>query len=229
MKKVLSILFVFCCAAAVQGQPSANLHKVLQARTASQQALLDHVRFAPTVDFNKEDSFGNTPLFAAALKGDVKSILWLQNVAPNGEYLLKTGKNGNNVLHVARDRKTFETLLASIRHFYPQHFQARVQQLLEQKNDLQETPLRAQLNYGRGDIFIKYFPQTQLFARMSKVQAKLDQGGLVAQVAQDEKQSVLEDSKDLSGLTLPQAIRRLARRPQVQQAAKLFQERFPSF
>ena len=64
---------------------------------------------------------------------------------------------------------------------------------------------------------------------MSKVQAKLDQGGLVAQVAQDEKQSVLEDSKDLSGLTLPQAIRRLARRPQVQQAAKLFQERFPSF
>lgn len=111
MKKVLSILFVFCCAAAVQGQPSANLHKVLQARTASQQALLDHVRFAPTVDFNKEDSFGNTPLFAAALKGDVKSILWLQNVAPNGEYLLKTGKDGNNVLHVARDRKTFETLL----------------------------------------------------------------------------------------------------------------------
>lgn len=228
MKKILSILFVLCVAAGVQAKPSANLHQALRARTASQQALLENVRFTPSVDFNQKDQFGNTPIFAAARKGDVRGILWLQKAAPNGEYLLQTGKDGNNILHVARDMQTFEALLVSIRHFYPRQFKAQLQYLLEQKNDLQETPLRSQLNYGRGDIFIKYFPQTQLFARMSKVQAKLSQGGLVAQVAQDEKQAVLEDSKDLSGLTLPQAVRRLAKRADMRETALLFQERFPS-
>ncbi len=226
MKKTLLLTFLLLCVTGLQAKPAAGLQKALH--PASQQALLEHVNFAPSIDLNKEDKFGNTPLFAAAQKGDVRGILWMQKAAPNGEYLLHTGKDGNNVLHIARDMETFEVVLRSIRHFYPQDFKAKVAALLEQKNDLKETPLRAQLNYGKGDIFIKYFPQTRLFKQMSRVQAKLSQGGLVAEVAQDEKEAVLEKSKDLSGVTLPQAMRRMARRPGMQSAARLFQERFPS-
>lgn len=226
MKKILGILFILFCAAGLQAKPEGSLHKMLQSGPVAQQRLVNNLRFSPSIDLNKEDAYGNTLVFAAALKGDVRGLAWLQQIAPNGEYLLRTGKDGNNVLHVARDMKTFNALLRSLRHFYPQDFNARMQQLLEQKNDLKETPLRAQLNYGKADIFVKYFPKTRLFTRMQRVQAKLSQGGLVAEVAQDEKQFILEKTKDLSGLTLPQAVRRVSRQPGMKEVSRLFNENF---
>ncbi|WP_428073341.1 hypothetical protein [Candidatus Avelusimicrobium aviculae] len=226
MKKILGFLFILFCASGLQAKPENSLHKMWRVQPVAQQQLVNNLRFSPTIDFNKEDAYGNTLVFAAALKGDVRGLAWLQQVAPNGEYLLHTGKDGNNVLHVARDMKTFKALLRSLRHFYPQDFEARFQQLLEQKNDLRETPLRAQLNYGKADIFVKYFPKTRLFARMQRIQAKLSRGGLLAEVAQDEKQDILEKTKDLSGLTLPQAVRRVSRQPGMKEVSRLFDENF---
>lgn len=227
MKKILAIILLVGVTVGVQAGPVVS-KSAWRIQPAAQQALLDNLRFNPSVNLNKKDAFGNTPVFAAARKGDVRFLAWLQQIAPDGSYLLITGKDGNNVLHVARDLKTFNALLAAIRHFYPADFQARIQNLLEQKNDLKETPLRAQLNYGKTDIFIKYFPSTRLYARMSRVQAKLAQGGLVSAVAEDEKAEVLEQSKDLSGLTLPQVIARRAGQPGMRPVAQWFKNKFPS-
>ena len=228
MKNIFAFILVLCVAAGVQAKPVSGAHSDWKLQAGVPSTVVDNLRFTPSIDLNKEDAFGNTPVFAAARKGDVRFLAWLEKVAPNGEYLIRTGKDGNNVLHVARDLKTFNALLGSIRHFYPQDCQRIVQFLLEQKNDLKETPLRAQLNYGKADIFIKYFPSTRLYARMNRVQSKLSQGGLVAAVAEDEKKAVLEVSKDLSGLTLPQAVRRSAARPGMAAVVQFFEQEFPS-
>lgn len=195
-KKILFSVLFLVCAAGVQAKPQPRAYDVRQV-----SSVVEKIRFDRAVHLDKEDQFGNTPVFAAALKGDVRALAFLQRVAPSGAYLLKTGKDGNNVFHVARDKQTFQALVRSLRKFYPQDYQARFQELLAQKNNLKETPLRAQLNYGKTDIYLKYFPQTVQFERLLRIQEKINQGGLVAQLAEYERHAAVESSKDLSGLT----------------------------
>ena len=117
MKNFLFILAACLMVSLVNAAPAAQsrpqLNKKLQA--AVQAAAQRH---QGSIDLDKEDDFGNTPVFAAAQKGDAKAIASYIKSAKSGDFLLKTGKNGNNVFHVARNKDSFLALAYGIRHFY---------------------------------------------------------------------------------------------------------------
>lgn len=221
-KKLLWSILFLATAVGVQAKPQARVYDVHRV-----PAVVEKLHFNRTVHLDKEDQFGYTPVFAAALKGDVRALAFLQRVAPDGAYLLKTGKDGNNVFHIARDKQTFQALMRSLRKFYPQDYQARFQELLSQKNNLKETPLRAQLNYGKTDVFLKYFPQTPQFEQLLRVQEKINQGGLVAVSAEYEKNAAVESSKDLSGLTPAAFAKRNLNRPGMAEVDAFFTQHLP--
>lgn len=221
-KKLLLGVLLLVSAAAVQAKPYPRAYDVRQV-----SSVVENIHFHRTVHLDKEDQFGYTPVFAAALKGDVRTLAFLQRIAPDGAYLLKKGKDGNNVFHIARDKQTFQALVRSLRKFYPQDYQARLQTLLSQKNNLKETPLRAQLNYGKTDVFLKYFPQTLQFERLRRIQEKINQGGLVAQLAEYEKTAAVESTKDLSGLTPAAFAKRNLNRPGMAEVEAFFTQHLP--
>ena len=221
-KKLLWSILFLATAVGVQAKPQARVYDVHRV-----PAVVGNLHFHRTGHLDKEDQFGYTPVFAAALKGDVRALAFLQRVAPDGAYLLKTGKDGNNVFHIARDKQTFQALMRSLRKFYPQDYQARFQELLSQKNNLKETPLRAQLNYGKTDVFLKYFPQTPQFEQLLRVQEKINQGGLVAVSAEYEKNAAVESSKDLSGLTPAAFAKRNLNRPGMAEVDAFFTHYLP--
>lgn len=203
MKKILFILMAVLIVSAAYAAPRAEI--------ASQRRwnmVEKYVSRAITAsDLDKENEFGDTPVFAAAKKGDVQALLNMQNKTNNGAFLLKTGKDGNNVFHVARNAETFQALARLIRHFYPTEYKAKIHLLMNQRNQLNEMPVQTQINYGHADTFFLAYSYTDLADKIKSVKAKLDKGGLVAEVAQAEVAEVFAQSQDASGRTLAQAAR----------------------
>ena len=180
------------------------------------------VRAISAADLNKENEFGDTPVFTAAQRGDVVAITEFSNKASSGVFLTKTGKNGNNVFHVARNAQTFQALARALRKFYPRDYKEQIRHMMNQRNNLGETPVQAQINYGRADTFRIAFPYTDLYEKIMTVKSKLDKGGLVAEVAQTEAAAVKEMSKDKSGRTIAQAARDNASAPQMDRVVAFF-------
>lgn len=220
MKKAVFILIGILYAGAAIASPVKTADRLDRVRSLRLPA-------RHTVDLERENNFGDTPVFSAALKGDVAALRYFQSVASDGGYLLRAGKNGNNVLHVARDLKTFDALVAGIKHFYPQTYRVKVTGLLEQKNQSLETPLRTHLNYGQADIFLKYFRVTSLYERMGRVRNDLARGGIAAEVAKEKANKLAEDSKDISGLTAYQAAALKAERPGMRQVMRAIEQQAP--
>lgn len=227
MKSFLFILVACLMVSAVNAQPSGPANRALQEKV--HRYLLQKYagnNFAG-IDLNKENEFGDTPVFAAAKKGDVDAILKYAKIAPSGEFLVKIGKNGNNVFHVARDAKTFQMLARVLRDFYPGKYKSKINEMMNQRNDLGETPVQAQINYGRADTFWIAFPHTELYEKIMAVKSKLDKGGLVAEVAGAEAIAIVQMSKDSSGRTIAQAARDNAKVQGMEQVIAFFKENAP--
>lgn len=204
MKKILFILFIGVFPAVVQAEPSLQQRQEIRQKRVHEYL----TRAIVAADLNKENEFGDTPLFEAAQKGDVNAILRYGNESLSGAFLLQKGKNGNNVFHVARNAQTFQALARMVRKFYPQDYKIKIRQMMNQRNDLGETPVHAQINYGRSDTFMIAFPYTELYERMMSAKSKLDKGGVLAEVAKTtEVEEVVKLSKDASGRTIAQAAR----------------------
>ena len=220
MKNILFILVVCLMVSVVNAAPNAD------ARQERRQQLVHEylTRAISSADLNKENEFGDTPVFTAAQNGDVNSILKFGQRAASGSFLLRTGKNGNNVFHVARNAQTFQALARMLRKFYPQDYKIKIHQLMNQRNNLGETPVHAQINYGRADTFWIAFPYTDMYGKMMAVKSKLDKGGIVAQVAlQTEADEVVKLSKDASGRTIAQAARDNHSAPGMDRVVAFFQ------
>ncbi len=220
MKKIIFILLVCLTVSLAQAEPTdAQREKIRQERV---HAYLTRVIAA--ADLNKENEFGDTPVFTAAQNGDVNAILKYGNQSVSGAFLLREGKNGNNVFHVARNAQTFQALARMLRKFYPQDYKLKIHQLMNQRNNLGETPVHAQINYGRADTFWIAFPYTDMYGKMMAVKSKLDKGGIVAQVAlQTEADEVVKLSKDASGRTIAQAARDNHSAPGMDRVVAFFQ------
>ena len=184
-------------------------------------------RAISAADLNKENEFGDTPVFTAAQNGNVKAILNFEKRAANGSFLLRVGKNGNNVFHVARNAQTFQALAHVLRKFYPNDYKVKIHQMMNQRNSFGETPVQAQINYGRADTFQIAFQYTDLYEKMITVKSKLDKGGIVAEVAKMEASVVIEMSKDGSGRTIAQAARDNASAPGMDRVISFFAEKAP--
>lgn len=85
--------------------------------------------------------------------------------------------SGNNVLHAAPTKEVFALLWEemgrqdeSLRH-----------SLLAQRNKAGETPLMSHIMYGHEEIFLTYFPQTDLYRRLLKTRDDLRRGGMIAE------------------------------------------------
>ncbi len=220
MKNILFILVVCLMVSVVNAAPNAD------ARQERRQQLVHEylTRAISSADLNKENEFGDTPVFTAAQNGDVNSILKFGQRAASGSFLLRTGKNGNNVFHVARNAQTFQALARVLRKFYPSDYKIKIRQMMNQRNQLGETPVQAQINYGRADTFRIAFPYTELYEKIMTVKSKMDKGGLVAEVAKTEAAAVLEMSKDFSGRTIAQAARDNASAPGMDKVVAFFNE-----
>lgn len=200
MGKYGLLVLALCWAVAGYAAPRAS-SPGLDARIQSVRNLKLPVK---GIDLNKENKFGDTPVFEAAKIGNVPALRSFERMSDGGAYLLKKGKNGNNVLHAARNLETFEALLVSIRYFYPSDYKEKTYALLEQRNNAEETPLCLQLNYGRTDIFAKYFKFTVLYDRIVEAKADLDRGGLAAEMAQYKINRILQEATNAAGVTLLQ-------------------------
>lgn len=220
MKNILFILVVCLMVSVVNAAPNAD------ARQERRQQLVHEylTRAISSADLNKENEFGDTPVFTAAQNGDVNSILKFGQRAASGSFLLRTGKNGNNVFHVARNAQTFQALARVLRKFYPSDYKIKIRQMMNQRNQQGETPVQAQINYGRADTFRIAFPYTELYEKIMTVKSKMDKGGLVAEVAKTEAAAVLEMSKDFSGRTIAQAARDNASSPGMDKVVAFFNE-----
>ncbi len=220
MKNILFILVVCLMVSVVNAAPNAD------ARQERRQQLVHEylTRAISSADLNKENEFGDTPVFTAAQNGDVNSILKFGQRAASGSFLLRTGKNGNNVFHVARNAQTFQALARVLRKFYPSDYKIKIRQMMNQRNQQGETPVQAQINYGRADTFRIAFPYTELYEKIMTVKSKMDKGGLVAEVAKTEAAAVLEMSKDFSGRTIAQAARDNASAPGMDKVVAFFNE-----
>ncbi|OUO57594.1 hypothetical protein [Candidatus Avelusimicrobium gallicola] len=223
MKNILFILIACLMVSVVNAAPTRD------ARQERRQQLVHEylTRALSSADLNKENEFGDTPVFTAAQNGDVSAILRYGKRAANGSFLLRTGKNGNNVFHVARNAQTFQALARVLRDFYPGDYKIKIRQMMNQRNQLGETPVQAQINYGRADTFRIAFPYTDMYDKMMTVKTKLNKGGLIAEVAKTEAAVVVEMSKDASGRTIAQAARDNASAPGMAQVIAFFQNNAP--
>ena len=221
MKNILFILAVCLMFSAVHAAPNEEA-----ARQERRQQLVHAylTRAVSAADLNKENEFGDTPVFTAAQNGDVNAILKFGQRAATGSFLLRTGKNGNNVFHVARNAQTFQALARVLRKFYPNDYKIKIHQMMNQRNQWGETPVQAQIKYGRADTFRIAFPYTDLYEKMMAVKSKMDKGGLVAEVAKTEAAQVVEMSKDASGRTIAQAARDNAAAPGMDRIVAFFAE-----
>ena len=206
MKKIFFLLVACLTVSLVQAEPVQAPRQDLRMQNLT--------RVIAAADLNKENEFGDTPVFTAAQNGDVNAILKYGAQSVSGAFLLRQGKNGNNVFHVARNAQTFQALARMLRKFYPQDYKIKIHQMMNQRNDFGETPVHAQINYGRADTFWISFPYTDLYTKMMAVKSKLDKGGVLAQVAlTTEAEEVTKLSKDASGRTIAQAARDNASAP----------------
>lgn len=224
MKKILLILLIGLLAVQVYAAPNFGARSLRQQDLARKLELPSRA----VLSLDKEDSFGNTPVFRAAQQGDLAALAELERFAPNGNYLLRVGNGQNNVFHVARNLETFRALIGSFKHFFPADYKMYIHNLLEQKNDSLETPLRAQLNYGRADVYLAFFKTTGLYERIMSTKTALKQGGLMAEVVgANNREAIIKDSKDLSGLTPAQTARRNRHNPQMEQVLRFFEANAP--
>ena len=99
--------------------------------------------------------------------------------------------------------------------------------MMNHRNQLGETPVQAQINYGRADTFRIAFPYTDMYDKMMAVKTKLNKGGLIAEVAKTEAAAVAEMSRDASGRTIAQAARDNAAAPGMARVIAFFQENAP--
>lgn len=220
MKNILFILIACLMVSMVNAAPTRD------ARQERRQQLVHEylTRALSSSDLNKENEFGDTPVFTAAQNGDVTAILKYGKQAATGTFLLHIGKNGNNVFHVARNAQTFQALARELRHFYPNDYKIKIRQMMNQRNQLGEIPVQTQINYGRADTFRIAFPYTEIYEKIMAVKSKLDKGGIVAEVAQTEAAVVIELSKDGSGRTIAQAARDNAAAPGMDRVISFFHE-----
>ncbi len=219
MKKIFFILAACFIVSAAQAQASLE-----QRQEIRMQRVHDYLtRVVAAADLNKENEFGDTPIFTAAQNGDVNAILKYGSQSVSGSFLLRQGKNGNNVFHVARNAQTFQALARMLRKFYPQDYKIKIHQMMNQRNNLGETPVHAQINYGRADTFRIAFPYTDLYEKMMSVKSKLDKGGVLAKVTlATEADEVIKMSKDASGRTIAQAARDNISAPGMDRVAAFF-------
>lgn len=111
-KKLLFGVLLLVSAAAVQAKPYPRAYDVRQV-----SSVVENIHFHRTVHLDKEDQFGYTPVFAAALKGDVRTLAFLQRIAPDGAYLLKKEKTATTCFILRVTNKRFKRWCAPCANF----------------------------------------------------------------------------------------------------------------
>ncbi len=178
-------------------------------------------------ELTQENEYGNTRLFQAALEGDVSSLLKLSSLAGSGDFLLQKGKNGNNVFHVARNVETVQAVASLVRHFYDKKSGEVIRRLMNEKNDLGETPALMQLGYARAEVFLVLFKYTDQYDQMLDLKGRLAAGGLVADLAEGEKQDFIKSVTDASGRTMAQVALDNSSLPGMDRVIRFFEENAP--
>ncbi len=132
-------------------------------------------------------------LLKAAQNGQMRKFRTLLAQADKAS-LLVTDDYGRNILHVARNKQIFGFVWSMLRP-------AERKVLLLQRNNTGETPLMAHIVYGHEDIFLTYFPQTELYQRLQKTTAGLSGTGLARQTAEIEKAELIKECS-IGGMTM---------------------------
>ena len=82
-------------------------------------------------------------------------------------YALRTrDAHGNNILHLASSKEMFALIWNLLD-------ETTRESLLSQKNSSGETPLMAHIMYGHEDIFLSYFPRTNVYSGLKKMSSAI--------------------------------------------------------
>ncbi|MBR3631823.1 MAG: hypothetical protein IKN49_01995 [Elusimicrobiaceae bacterium] len=99
--------------------------------------------------------------------------------------LQEVDTHGNNILHLASSKEMFSFLW----NLLDEHTR---ETLLSQRNKAGETPMTAHVMYNHEDIFLQYFPQTDLYQQLKRTTMALQGAGLNRHVAEIKKEELIK-------------------------------------
>lgn len=177
MKKILTILLgVFLMSVCAQAQEE----RFLFVDQSAAQAAHEHSLF---VQLQQAVKNKDTDSLKKLLK-NTNSRVWTQK-----------DKHGNNLFHLCGDVQTFAVLhmyLASVR-----------EEMLSAKNKTGEIPWMSYIMYGKEDIFLTYFPQSTLYARLKQITSELEKSnGLNYRNALTKRDALIKESSSAGEQTL---------------------------
>lgn len=123
-------------------------------------------------------------LLTLVKRGDVDQFKKELAYAPH-RALLQIDAHGNNILHLASSEDMFKEV-------WKLFDEAEREDLLAQRNKAGETPMMVHIMYGHEAIFLQYFPQTSLYAKLRKTTFDLQSNGLNRDVAEIKKEDLIE-------------------------------------
>lgn len=165
MKKIIVLFLFLFVAAGGYAKQSLELSNVLEKTNAQMFATAEKLQ-------------------KAVKTSDVAAVKKL--LAETDRYVWTlTDKYGNNLFHLCEDPQVFEIL-----HF---HLAAESEKLLAQRNHIGETPWVKYIMYGKEDLFLMYFPQSTLYARLAQATRDLKLQGLAGQVAREKRNSLIQE------------------------------------
>ncbi len=160
-------LFVFLLAPCLLlAQPQEGKDRLELALTTRTAQGMENYLTAP-------DAYGTPLIIKLARQGDTQTLAGVTSYPSSGQFLTVKDKYGNNIFHVAKNADTVRTLGALIRHFYGAKAPKMIASLVEEKNQLGESPLHAQINAGHADTFRPLYAHTQLKQKNTAFQAQL--------------------------------------------------------
>lgn len=155
-------------------------------------------RFSYSVDkTNRQAAYEHTLFTQLQRSVKNKDVPAIRKLLKNSDSRVWTKKDshGNNLFHLCPDEKTFSVLhmyLASVR-----------EEMLAEKNKAGETPWMSYIMYGKEGIFLTYFPQSTLYARLQQVTFDLqNSSGLHYKNALTQRDAIVKECSSAGGQTL---------------------------
>ena len=206
MKFFNLMLGTFVCVALLPGVCLAekslfydNIHRKIHQRQA--------------ISLRATNSFKTPRIIELVKDGSDETIRALKQGAQhekNGEFLLLTDNNDNNVFHVAKNVQTVQVLAGLFRKFYGAKASQQLSTLINNKrNKFGETPLMAQINAAHADTFKPLYNFSLLKQKNDIARYQLaGQQGMLPKIQNQNKSFYCKEIRQLAssnGITLLQA------------------------
>lgn len=212
MKNILFILIACLMVTMVKAAPNAV--PAAQSRRDAMIRLYSH---------NKSSDL-KEQLLTAVKTGDVKTLNLLGEQARNGEFFLAKDKFGNNVFHLAKDAQTIQVIAYWIRQ-KDTHYASSISLLRNQRNQFDETPLMAHINYGKADTFLLLYTGSDLEKAVRDANA-VNKGGAL-DTAAAIKIGIARTKASSGGRTVAEAARANAQMPGMDKVVAFFDQHAP--